>query len=214
MQPIPAILLAAGLSSRMQAFKPLLPLRGKPLIVHAIQCLQNSAAIDPILVVTGHRSHNLLPVLARFPVTPILNPNYASGEMLSSLLAGIAALPLPPAFLLAFADQPAISPDTIRALVQAWHNSASPLVIPTFLGKRGHPLVISSSLIPDIRALPSHDSLRSVVHQHLDRASLLAVDDPTILEDLDTPEDFHLAETAHGAPSSSAGSPSNGDSHG
>lgn len=121
--------------------------------------------------------------------------------MLSSLQRGIAALPEnAPAFLLALADQPAVRPATIAQLVRAavagprsgdfvqW--PTPPLVLPTTLGKRGHPVVISTSLVPEIRSLAPGASLRTVVHRHLAHATLLNVDDPSIHEDLDTPADF------------------------
>src|SRR5262249_20174905 len=139
------------------------------------------------------------------------NPRYATGEMLSSLRAGIDALPPDTrGFILAFADQPAVSPATLSSLLSAWnsaHNSSTAteesrsargdLILPTFNGNRGHPVVISSALIPEIRALHEGDSLRSVVHRHLASATFVPVDDPAVLEDLDTPEDF--ARTVHSA---------------
>ena len=68
------------------------------------------------------------------------------------------------------------------------------MALPIYLGNRGHPVVLSQTLIPAIRALGPNDSLRSVVHNHLAQATLIEVDDASILEDLDTPEDFARAE--------------------
>jgi molybdenum cofactor cytidylyltransferase len=183
-------------------------------------------------VVTGHRAGELEESLRlHFPsVETCYNPHFASGEMLSSLKAGIAALqagePAPDrSFLLALGDQPAVQPETIARLVAAFVNAVAqrpPLVIPAHAGKRGHPLVLSAGLIPAIQALAPGDSLKSVVHQHLAQALLLPVDDPATLEDLDTPADLARArdrwQTSMSADLSSHGdffSPvMHGDAHG
>jgi molybdenum cofactor cytidylyltransferase len=126
-------------------------------------------------------------------IRTIHNPNYAQGEMLSSLRTGIQALPpAAPAFLLALADQPAVSHDTISRLISSFPAESyhPPLILPIYGGKRGHPLVISTMLNCEIRDLSPGESLKSVVHRHLSHAMLLPVDDPAILEDLDTPDDF------------------------
>jgi molybdenum cofactor cytidylyltransferase len=229
MQKLPAILLAAGLSSRMGAFKPLLPFptpQGKPLLLHALGALHDSRAISDIIIVIGHRAVEIEAALrSAAPETPpcrtVFNPNYAAGEMLSSLRTGLSALPSPPdpraspGFLLALADQPAVHPQTIARLVQAFFSpsmaqqsppaapsSATPvqsppalLVIPLALGKRGHPVVLSTSLVPEIQSLSHGDSLKTVIHRHLAHATLLPVDDPSIHDDLDTPADFARAQT-------------------
>jgi len=197
---LPAIVLAAGLSTRMGAFKPLLPLGGKPLILRAIDALHYSGAIGDIFVVTGHRAAEVEGALAGAGVVAVFNPNFARGEMLSSVRAGISALAArggrPEGFVLAFADQPAVLSSTIRALVGAFHAQKPPLALPQFAGRRGHPLVISAALMPEIAALGPAGTLRDVVHRHLPQAALVTVDDRSVLDDLDTPEDFARAQAA------------------
>ncbi len=211
-QELPAIVLAAGLSSRMGAFKPLMELAGKPLLLRVVDGLLESAVIREVVIVAGHRADEIEAALqlwqskAASPeagrVRVVRNSDFARGEMLSSVRAGIAALrqhanaaETDPAlgFLLAFADQPAVSPATVQQLVAAFNAKKPPLAIPTFLGKRGHPVVFSEQLLPAIAALSPVDTLRSVVHQYLPQALLVAVDDSSILDDLDTPDDFARA---------------------
>jgi molybdenum cofactor cytidylyltransferase len=232
MPQLPAILLAAGCSSRMGDFKPLLRLAGTPILHRVIAALRASGAIGDILLVTGHRAPDIEASLRDLPpgeggrgaIRTVHNPHYATGEMRSSLLAGLSALPpAAPAFLLALADQPAVQPTTITALVNAYFTPASStglanppakktlpgtqsagepamqsahpaLVIPITLGKRGHPVVLSTTLAPEIRSLTSAESLKTVVHRHLDAATLVPVDDPSIHDDLDTPADFARAQ--------------------
>lgn len=195
MDSIPAILLAAGLSSRMGRFKPLLPLGPRTLIEHVLASMCGSGLISESLVVVGHRAADIRAALAETPgIRFVDNPHYAQGEMLSSVQAGVAALPAQaPAFVLAFADQPAVAPATIAELIQHFFRSPAPLVLPTCRGKRGHPLLISAALSAEILRIRGPDTLKTVVYRHLDKARMVEVADPSILEDLDTPEDFARA---------------------
>src|ERR1051325_6434745 len=135
---IPAVLLAAGLSSRMGMFKPLLPLGGVPLILHVVEALRKSDRVGPIIVVTGHRGAEVEAVLPA-DVVRVENPDYATGEMLSSLKAGLRQvemhMPAVPGFLLAFANQPAVLSHTVTRLADAFLASRPPLALPVHAGK-------------------------------------------------------------------------------
>jgi CTP:molybdopterin cytidylyltransferase MocA len=185
----------------MGAFKPLLPLAGRPLIQRVIDSLRDSGVIGDILVVTGHRAAEVGAALAGAGVVTIFNPDYERGEMLSSVRAGILALAErgggPAGFVLAFADQPAVLSATIRALVESFQVKRPALAIPQYAGKRGHPLVVSAALMPEIAALGPADTLRTIVHRHLAGAALVNVDDRSVLDDLDTPEEFARAQAAY-----------------
>ena len=88
--------------------------------------------------------------------------------MISSLKAGIEALPANVGgVVLAFADQPGVAPDTVRQLVRAWKSSTFSLVMPVHVGKRGHPIVISGSLLAEVRELSGHETLKDLVHRHM-----------------------------------------------
>ncbi len=196
---IPAVVLAAGLSSRMGDFKPLMELCGKKVLVRGVEVLMGSGVISRIVVVTGHRGGEIEELVRREwggQVETVFNEDYAAGEMLSSVRAGIGAIAdevgRTPGLLLAFADQPGVKAKTVRAIVEGFVGKGAEIGIPTFLGKRGHPVVFSWSLLPAIAALAAGDSLRTVVHQH--QALLIPVEDSSILDDLDTPEDFARAE--------------------
>ncbi|HVT82059.1 MAG TPA: nucleotidyltransferase family protein [Phycisphaerae bacterium] len=195
MEKIPAIILAAGLSSRMGAFKPLLPLAGATLLDHGITALRSRGAISDIILVVGHRGEEIrTAVQARPDLRIVENPLYAQGEMLSSVQCGIRALAAESTgFLLALADQPAGAPATIQSLVNRFRTHHAPLTLPTFAGKRGHPVVFSTVLSAEILALAAPDTLKTLVHRHLPQAELVEVPDPSIHEDLDTPEDFARA---------------------
>jgi len=192
---ISAVVLAAGLSKRMGAFKPLLPLGGKALLVHVIETLKAVDEIQTIVVVTGHEERRLMTTLQATPVSFVHNSCYASGEMLSSVQAGLRALPADvEAVVLALGDQPAVQPETVRRLVRTWLEQRPPLVLPVFHGRRGHPLLLSMSLRAEILALPENATLKTVVHHHLSEAVQTAVDDAAVTADVDTPEDYQRAQ--------------------
>jgi molybdenum cofactor cytidylyltransferase len=193
MEPvITAIVLAAGTSGRMGRPKPLLPFGDAPMIARVIESLKRARVAD-IYVVTGHESAAVVAAVTGYRVSTIHNPDYAKGEMLSSLRAGFVALDIyVDSFLVVLGDQPAVKSETIRDIVSRGRRE-TPLVIPTYGGKRGHPVLISTELIEEIEALPPSGTLRDVVHRHLDKAVLVEVDDPAIVADVDTPEDYQRA---------------------
>jgi molybdenum cofactor cytidylyltransferase len=204
---LPAMVLAAGLSARMGKFKPLMMLEDRPLLEHVLHSLKHSGVIGQIVVVTGHRHAEVdAAVLGRAGVRSVFNERYALGEMVSSIKTGIAALGNlegTRGFVLAFADQPAVLSETIGALVRAFLAGNAPLAIPLYQGRRGHPIVLSALLAPEVLGLRASETLRTIVHRHLDRAAIVPVDDPWVLEDLDTPADVARARARYAAPPAS-----------
>jgi CTP:molybdopterin cytidylyltransferase MocA len=177
----------------MKQFKPLLPLGGRPMIVRIIQMLR-TAGIDPILVVAGHRALDLATAIDSQPITMVKNPRYGTGGMLSSVKTGLRKIPRKTdAVILALVDQPMVKSRTLRAMLRAFARTRAPLVIPTFKGRRGHPILLSAKLIKDALALRPDQTLQTLTRRHMPEAVQVEVDDPNILTDLDTPEDYRRA---------------------
>jgi molybdenum cofactor cytidylyltransferase len=192
--PVGAVVLAAGAATRMGAPKAVLPLAGRPMVVGIIEALLAAGGFSPLIVVTGHQPDVITAALARYPVTFRHNGDYAAGEMLSSIRTGLDALAGDvAAILLVLADQPGVQPLTLQKLLGHWHTINTPLLVPTHEGRRGHPILLSACLFGEIRSLASTQTLRDVVHRHLCPAAQLPVDDPAILWDIDTPEDYRRA---------------------
>lgn len=194
---VAAIIPAAGLSRRMGTLKPLLQLAGKPLIAHVLDALTAATTISPIIVVTGHQREPLSAAVAGRDVVLVHNEAYAEGEMLSSIQTGLRALPSAAsgidAVMIALCDQPLVRSQTITQLVTAWSERRPRVLLPRFNGKHGHPIVLSAGGIEEIQSL---DGKRGATlkdytsrHERLD----LEVDDPAVLHDIDTPEDFQKA---------------------
>lgn len=188
-QRIAAIILAAGYSSRMGDFKPLLPLNGKPAIANAIASFCQ-AGITDIRVVVGYRSHDLLPVLERLDVMSIVNKKFDFG-MFSSVHAGVSSLNGDVAgFFLLPVDTPLVKSNTIEELIEKYKQCQCSVVYPTFLGKRGHPPLVSKKCFRTILDQEFSGNLRSILQQYEQDACDVSCIDHGILLDMDTPEDY------------------------
>ncbi|MBF0549149.1 MAG: nucleotidyltransferase family protein [Deltaproteobacteria bacterium] len=186
---IAALILAAGYSSRMGALKPLLPLGQSTALEEGVRRFRRAGIAD-IRVVTGHRAGEIAPVLDRLGVRQVFNPEYDKG-MFSSIRAGLGTFgPDTEAFFLLPVDIPLIRPGTIAALVQAHSRHQVDVIYPCFEGRRGHPPLISMSCVAD---LPPDQAggLRAFLAQHDGPVLDLEVLDEFILNDFDTPEDYH-----------------------
>jgi molybdenum cofactor cytidylyltransferase len=191
---VAAIVLAAGLSSRMGRVKPLLELASRPLLEYILETLDRAGIRAPILVL-GHGEKEIRRRIDLEGVRVVVNPDYAAG-MSTSLRMGVAALRREDqAFLVVLCDQPLISPSTIDALVAHWASSAALAVIPLYRGMRGNPVLLDRSLVPLIEGISGDSGMRGLLGGDLDVAEV-AVDDPGVVIDLDTPEEMKVVETA------------------
>ncbi|MGE5391994.1 MAG: nucleotidyltransferase family protein [Deltaproteobacteria bacterium] len=177
---IEGVVLAAGCSSRTGNNKLLLPWQQSTIIS---ACLKSMLEVcSQVVVVGGCRMDELNEHLSGLPrVRLIYNENHAEG-MFSSVCKGIGEI-MSDRFFLCPGDYPLIKADTYRALA----SRRGPTVIPTYQGRPGHPILLTSRLIPDIRRSP-HSSLREYLQ---DKARIyMEVSDPGILRDVDTMEDY------------------------
>lgn len=177
MSKLAAIILAAGVSSRMGNFKPLLPVDGETMIRRVVGSMQKAGA-DPVIVVTGYKHEILEDHLTDCGVTFVHNEHYYSTQMLDSLLLGAAALPREAErVLITPADVPLVEEATVAALLHAQGD----FIRPTYQGKPGHPVVMMAGALGRIAAFGDHgDGLRGAVLA----AGIEPVDVPT--EDLGT----------------------------
>lgn len=178
-----ALILAAGLSSRMGDNKVLLPWRDGRPIVACVAALYTSAGIDPVIVVTGRDAAEVRAAVADLPARCVHNPDYASGEMLSSVKVGLGALPegLAGAFIQP-ADMPCVPQAVIGALAAAHKPGWN--VAPRFEGQRGHPVLLDRARWGAMLALPADARPRAALRGT--RLRLVDVEDEGVLLDLDT----------------------------
>lgn len=187
-----ALLLAAGESRRMGATKALLPWKGVPLLDHQITAL-HQAGIDTVVVVLGHQAGDLEPVLGNRPgVTAVVNPDYAQGKT-TSIKAGLGALAEGVSSIVILnVDQPR-EPQTIRTLLRHHEEAHALITIPTHRGKGGHPIIVDSSLLDDLRAIDEQtQGIKAIVRRREDR-TLRTEMAAEVLWDLNTPEEYQQA---------------------
>jgi len=189
-----ALILAAGLSSRMGEFKPLLPLGGTTVIGQAIESFRN-AGIEDILVVAGFAAERLIPVLQEHQVEWVINHEYEQG-MFSSLRAGVRKLrDSCEAFFVLPADHPFVRPATIIALMKAFRLCDEKKLVfrPSYRGQRGHPPLVSSALLPDVLGFDEKGGLRKLLARYDEKTLNVVCDDPGILIDIDSQKDYRTA---------------------
>ncbi|MER2599172.1 MAG: nucleotidyltransferase family protein [Caldilineales bacterium] len=193
---ISAIVPAAGLSSRMGGPlpKPLLPW-GTATVIETVVNTLLAAAVDEIIIVTGHRGEEIEARLRGYAVRCVRNPHYHSGEMLSSIQTALAAADSQSAgALLALADQPQMEAAVARQVVEAFRvGDGGGLIVPSYAMRRGHPITLPRRLWPEILALSWDNTLRSVLQQHAAEITYLPVDTPSVLTDLDTREQYRVS---------------------
>jgi molybdenum cofactor cytidylyltransferase len=188
---ISAIVLAAGLSTRMKRPKQLLPY-GQHTVIEQIVSVLLAAFVDEVLVVTGHERGAVEAALAKWPVQTAFNPDYAEQEMLSSVQVGLRALPVTSQMaLLAVGDMPAIQTDVVNELVRAYRQGEDDAVyIPSYKMRAGHPILVPRPFWGAILSLPADETLRSVLRAKSTQVRWVVVDTPSVLRDMDTPEDY------------------------
>ena len=193
MKRINGLILAAGLSSRMGDFKPLMPLRGKTLIENSIDSML-LAGINRVVVVLGHRGNDLEAILrSRYvgdTVCTVYNPDYASTDMFTSIKIGLSAMPKCDAFFLLPGDMPVVAKETFLAVYRAMPETHSAITFPTLEGYRKHPPLIDSRFIPEIMNYDGDCGLRGFWKLHEASIETVAVDDIGCWTDLDTFEQY------------------------
>jgi molybdenum cofactor cytidylyltransferase len=199
---VTAIVLAAGESRRMGTLKPLLPY-GSGTVIQAVVRALTSSPVHQVMVVVGHRAEEIEGSLEGSGAGVVFNPRYPEG-MLTSVQAGIAAAPPDTDwFVLALGDQPSLSSALVHRLLEVARNGSAGIVVPSFGGRRGHPLLIHSRFREEIGALPAETGLRELLRRHPESVHHEVVEDEAVLADMDTPADYErelrrLQEPSHG----------------
>ena len=202
---IAAVVLAAGRSRRMGQPKLPLPWGDTTVIGQVVRTLA-FAGLDPIVVITGGAHQQVEAALKEYRVRTIYNPRYAEDQMTLSLQIGLSNLPAEiDAALVALGDQPQIQLDIVKRVIQAYRESQSPLVFPSFQMRRGHPWMIArplwdlllkitySELAPSgtlSEQTNSPSSLREILLPFTSMIHFVDVPNDSILRDLDTPVDY------------------------
>jgi xanthine dehydrogenase accessory factor len=192
---ISALVLAAGASSRMGEPKPLLSLDGRPVLAHVLAAVGGSR-VGETIVVLGAAADRIRNELPRDGVRWVENPAFAEG-MSRSLKVGVAALsPGSDASFVVLGDEPFVRSSTYDALIAARERTGARIVLPTYDGVRGNPVLIDRTLASEVDAITGDRGCRALRLRHPEETVEVPVDDPGVVIDLDTPEDIARARRA------------------
>jgi molybdenum cofactor cytidylyltransferase len=179
-----AVVLAAGSSSRMGAPKQLLRLDDRPLLQHVLDNVRASDVANIVLVL-GASAEAIQREIDLGGVRVVVNQNYQQG-MGTSLQAGISTLaPEVDSALIILADQPFVRSSTLNRLIAEHRVSKAEIVIPTYRGFRGNPVLLDRSVFPEIMKLGGDIGCRAIFGDHPQGIVKLPVDDIGILLDID-----------------------------
>ena len=197
-ESIGAVILAAGVSSRMGEPKQLLRLGGKTLLEQVIDNAR-SAAVDEIVVVLGAAAETIREQVDLSKIKVAINSSYQQG-MGTSLGTGLAASdPAMNAALILLADQPFVRPATLDRICEEYRRSHAQIVIPLYNGFRGNPVLLDRSVFPEVMALNGDVGCRAIFGNHLEGIVKLPVDDVGILLDIDSKADFDKLQSVNGS---------------
>lgn len=157
-----------------------------------------SGGISRPVVVLGAEQDRILSLLEKYPVEAVLNPLFKDGEMLHSLQAGLAVLGgRVQACLVVLGDQPQIQASTVRLLIDEYQKQPHSMIIPSYHMRRGHPWLVARDLWEELLILNPPSTLQDFINNHSPEIHYLVLDTPSILADLDTPEDYQKNRPAN-----------------
>lgn len=187
---IPAIVLAAGKSTRMGRPKATLPLAAETFLSRIVRTFHH-AGVDDVVVVVGHEAQAIMASLSHAGVSArfVLNPDYESGQF-SSLLKGLDAVDTAEVSgaLVTLVDVPLVTAATVRAVIERYQRTHAPIVRPTRGLEHGHPVLIERSIFGEIRAADPPGGAKPVIRAYASPAGDFDVADEGAFLDIDTPE--------------------------
>lgn len=189
---VSAIVLAAGTSTRMGQAKQLLPLGPSNVLAQTLENVR-SASMAEIVLVLGSGAQAICqqlppPLLEGLKV--VVNHDYMQG-MASSLRQGLSALDRQSdAALIVLGDQPFVRPQSLDQIVDSYRRSPAQIVIPTYQGTRGNPVLLHRSLFAEVARLEGDIGCRAIFAQHLEEIVNVEVEDMGVLLDIDDQQDY------------------------
>jgi molybdenum cofactor cytidylyltransferase len=181
------VILAAGLGRRMGTVKQLLPFRGKPLLQHVIDAARASR-LENLLLVLGHAHEQVLSQLDTRGLEVIVNRDFAAGQS-SSVRAGLEHRADADGIMYLLGDQPLLSTGVIDALIDCFLREQPWAAVPVHHGQPGNPVIIGRQLMEGLSTLSGDMGARRLLQQS-QFVRRVKIDDPAILRDVDTMDDY------------------------
>jgi molybdenum cofactor cytidylyltransferase len=183
-----AVILSAGASSRMGSPKALLPYREGTFLQHLIE-ITSDPRIGVRRVVLGPRAEVIRKGAKLDPSIIVLNPEWEKGQ-LSSVRAGLRSLEKIQidGMILCPVDHPLVSTRLVSDLVQRFYESKKAIVLPTYNGRRGHPVIFSKALFGELLAAPEEKGARAVVWAHAGEVLEVPTDEEGVILNINNPD--------------------------
>lgn len=197
-----AIVAAAGFSRRFGGDKRLAPIDGEPMLLASLRQVQAALvkfADAELVVVVRARDTLVAPMLASLPLRTVRAPAWPVGLGVS-IAAGLESLLHrgcnPDALAVCLGDMPFVESGTLRRLLE--HSGPERIVIPVCGGRRGHPVIFGRHYFPELLGLRGGDGAKAVIRRHVLAVEAVPVQDPGVVRDIDTAEDFYWAASGFG----------------
>jgi molybdenum cofactor cytidylyltransferase len=201
-----AVILSAGESSRMGSPKALVPFRGRTFLEHLVEAIRQASSSSPkssltssagigwTRVVLGAHVREISDALKLDDETVIVNPRWKSGQLSSiqAAIEGVARLPTD-GLLLFLVDHPLVSGGLVKKLVEIFYETGDSIVLPTYRGKRGHPVIFARRLYAELLAAPQDQGARAVVWAHAAEVLEVPTDEEGVVLNLNDPEALRKA---------------------
>lgn len=189
---VAGVVLAAGRSARMGSPKALLDFLGLPFVVRILEALE-ALEVKTRVVVLGLDAPRIQPVLAGHDCMIVENPDPDTGPI-ASLRGALRALqPLQPSAVLVWpVDLPHVRVTTVERLLEVHRRMGAKVVVPAFADRRGHPVIWGSAMFAELLESPdaTREGARAVLHKHQRKVVSVPVDDPAVIDEVSTPEDY------------------------
>ncbi len=192
-----AVILSGGPSSRMGSPKALLPYQGRPFLEHLLEIISRPE-IGVRRVVLGADAESIAKAVPLKANEMIINAQWEKGQ-LSSIQAAVRKLPAGTDGMLVFLiDHPLISSALVGELIAQFYKSKKPIVLPVYEGRRGHPVIFSASLYPELLRAPLETGARAVVWAHADEVEEVPTNEEGCVLNLNDPETLNRAMDRQG----------------
>jgi molybdenum cofactor cytidylyltransferase len=190
---ISAIILAAGKSQRMGQPKMVLPWEETTVLGQVVKVFSEAGVRNLFIVTGGDREiveHEISRLNNKFPITPVYNPDHEKSGMLSSILAGLNAIPQDAeAVLIGLGDQPHVEIATVKNILDHFNQKRQGIIIPSYNHRRGHPILLDTAMVQELKTLNPEYTLREFLNAHQGEISYISAG-ISVLHDLDTPQDY------------------------
>ena len=192
-----AVILSGGASSRMGSPKALLPYQGRPFLEHLLE-ITTRPEIGVRRVVLGADAESIAKAIPLKASEIIINSEWEKGQ-LSSIQAAVRKMPAgTEGIVLLLIDHPLISSALVGELIDGFYKSKKPIVLPVYEGRRGHPVIFTASLYPELLRAPLETGARAVVWAHADDVEEVRTNEEGCVLNLNDPETLNRAISGDG----------------